>query len=362
MNKDKVSNISISELFGTKKGIGSAVFKGLTEEPTEEQLETIIEADKNKVYMEIDEELLEEYEHHEYGNNRGDMKSLAQSIEKYGVIQPVIVRKKGNKYEILAGHRRTEASRMVGKKTIPCIVINIEDDSTAKMYVHITNQLQTNIEDLPPSRKARVITDFYDEIIRLNKEGSLDNFLEVEELKKSNRTDEITAEKFNTSTKKIEKLRRIDKNLINPLKMLLDLEWEEKRKNSSYKCKLPEGSAEYIAYLPSEWQDSINNAIIDEEYNMVIKLNIAKEIYASYKEGMSLADLDNFLFNGIPFHYEEDTNEKEKSNYNVKIKLSQESFEKYFSKDDTEADKVNRTIRALEVLDYCERNNIDIPF
>lgn len=362
MNKDKISNISINDLFGNKKGIGSAVLKGLTEEPTDEQLETIIEAENNKVYMEIDEELLINYEHHDYGENRGDMKSLVQTIEKFGVIQPVVVRKKGDKYEILAGHRRTQASRIAGKKKIPCFVYNLEDDSLAKIYVHITNYCQTNIDDLPPSRKARVITDFYDELIKMNKEGSLDDFLEIEELQKSNRTDEITAEKFNTSTKKVEKLRRIDKNLIDTMKILLDLEWEEKKQNNSYKCKLPEGSAEYIAYLPSEWQESIYNAISDEEHNMTVKLAIAKEIYSSYKEGMTLADLDNFLFNGIPFHYEDDASEQKKTSYNVKIKLSQEKFERYFSADDSEVDKVNKTLKALELLEYYEKNNIEMPF
>ena len=364
MNKEKINNMSISELFG-KGNNGSAILKGLTEEVTDEQVEEIVNADNNKVYKEIDINALQEYEFHEYGKNRGDMKSLAQTIEKFGVIQPIIVRKKtDDMYEILAGHRRTEASKMANKKTVPCFVVDIKDDDIAKLYVHITNYFQTNISDLPPSRKARVITDFYDELIKMNKNGTLDDFLEVEELQKSKRTDEIAAEKFNTSTKKIEKLRRIDKNLIYPLKTLLDAEFEEKKQDSSYKPKLPEGSAEYLAYIPEEWQESVYNAIVDENCNMTIKLKIAKEIYEAYKDNMTIADLDNYLFNKVPFYYEDEDNEdkkEKKNNYNIKLKLSQDKFEKYFSKSDSESDKVSRTLRALEVLDYCERHNIEIP-
>lgn len=47
---------------------------------------------------------------------------LSESIKEHGVVQPIIVRRSGNSYQIVAGERRWRASRMAGEKTIPAIV------------------------------------------------------------------------------------------------------------------------------------------------------------------------------------------------------------------------------------------------
>lgn len=47
---------------------------------------------------------------------------LSESIKEHGVVQPIIVRKLGNGYQIIAGERRWRASRMAGKRTIPAII------------------------------------------------------------------------------------------------------------------------------------------------------------------------------------------------------------------------------------------------
>ncbi len=52
---------------------------------------------------------------------------LAKSIREQGVIQPIILRKFGSGYELVAGERRLRASKMVGLKTIPAIVRQLED-------------------------------------------------------------------------------------------------------------------------------------------------------------------------------------------------------------------------------------------
>lgn len=58
---------------------------------------------------------------------------LAKSIKAYGVIQPIIVRKFGNYYELIAGERRLRASQNIGKKTIPAIIRNISDRDIAEI-------------------------------------------------------------------------------------------------------------------------------------------------------------------------------------------------------------------------------------
>jgi ParB family chromosome partitioning protein len=49
-------------------------------------------------------------------------KALANSIVENGVLEPIIVRPKGEKFEILSGHNRVAASRSVGLKTIPAVI------------------------------------------------------------------------------------------------------------------------------------------------------------------------------------------------------------------------------------------------
>ncbi len=57
-----------------------------------------------------------------------NLDELAQSIKVNGIVQPIIVRKKGNAYQLVAGERRWRASQKAGLKTIPAIIKNIDDD------------------------------------------------------------------------------------------------------------------------------------------------------------------------------------------------------------------------------------------
>ncbi|MEA5082786.1 MAG: ParB/RepB/Spo0J family partition protein [Lachnospiraceae bacterium] len=59
----------------------------------------------------------------------GALESLAQSIEECGVIQPIILRKKADYYELIAGERRWRASKIAGLKKIPAIVREMEDET-----------------------------------------------------------------------------------------------------------------------------------------------------------------------------------------------------------------------------------------
>lgn len=59
------------------------------------------------------------------------MEELSASIEEFGVIQPITVRKVFDGYEIVAGERRFRASENVGLDTIPAIVINADEEKSA---------------------------------------------------------------------------------------------------------------------------------------------------------------------------------------------------------------------------------------
>ena len=75
---------------------------------------------------------------------------LAISIQKYGVIQPIVVRQIGNKYEIIAGERRYKASKIAGKQTIPAIISELNDKDSVE--IALIENVQR--EDLTPIEKA----------------------------------------------------------------------------------------------------------------------------------------------------------------------------------------------------------------
>lgn len=79
------------------------------------------------------------------------MNETVESIKTYGVLQPAIVRPSddGN-YEILSGHRRKRASELDGRKTIPAIVRELDDD--AAIIFMVDSNLQR--ENILPSERA----------------------------------------------------------------------------------------------------------------------------------------------------------------------------------------------------------------
>jgi ParB-like partition proteins len=78
------------------------------------------------------------------------LESLAQSIEECGVIQPIIVRKKDDYYELIAGERRWRASKIAGLKKIPSIVREMKEE--ALFEVALIENLQR--EDLNAIEEA----------------------------------------------------------------------------------------------------------------------------------------------------------------------------------------------------------------
>ncbi len=79
---------------------------------------------------------------------------LAESIRTQGVIQPLIVRKKGLKeYEIIAGERRFRASKMAGLKQLPCLVRELDDQSASA--IALIENIQR--EDLNAMEEAQAL-------------------------------------------------------------------------------------------------------------------------------------------------------------------------------------------------------------
>ena len=85
--------------------------------------------------------------------NEDALLELSDSIKQYGVIQPLIVQKKGDHYEIIAGERRWRAAKMAGIKEIPVIIKDYSDQQV--MEISLIENIQR--EDLNPIEEAEGI-------------------------------------------------------------------------------------------------------------------------------------------------------------------------------------------------------------
>lgn len=85
---------------------------------------------------------------------------LSESIKMYGVLQPLLVQKKGNYYEIIAGERRWRAAKLAGIKEVPVIIKDYTDQEV--MEIALIENIQR--EDLNPIEEAqayqRLIKDY----------------------------------------------------------------------------------------------------------------------------------------------------------------------------------------------------------
>lgn len=63
------------------------------------------------------------------------LKDLAASIKTYGIIQPLVLRRIGEKYEIIAGERRYRAAKIAGLTSVPAVLARIDDKTSAEVAI-----------------------------------------------------------------------------------------------------------------------------------------------------------------------------------------------------------------------------------
>ncbi|MBQ8472866.1 MAG: ParB/RepB/Spo0J family partition protein [Bacilli bacterium] len=113
---------------------------------------------ENKVvYLRIDEIIPNRFQPREVFDETG-LEELADSIREHGVIQPIIVRQLGEKYELIAGERRTKASALAGLTTIPAIVRNMDDRESAKVSL-LENLQRKNLSAIEEARTYKRILE-----------------------------------------------------------------------------------------------------------------------------------------------------------------------------------------------------------
>ena len=128
------ANADIQLTNGTGAEVIDADLPGVQNEPLELPIE-LVEPNRGQPRKNFDDDALQE---------------LADSIKQFGVIQPLIVQKKDDYYEIIAGERRWRASRIAGLKKIPVIVKDYSDKEA--MEISLIENIQR--EDLNPIEEA----------------------------------------------------------------------------------------------------------------------------------------------------------------------------------------------------------------
>ncbi len=120
--------------------------------------------------QEIPLSALHEFQHHPFKiRSDEELTEMIQSIREKGVLVPGIARKRAEGgYEIIAGHTRCHVCRLLGLKTMPMLVREIDDDEACIMMVDSNIQR----EDILPSEKARAYQMKYDSIKNQGKSGN----------------------------------------------------------------------------------------------------------------------------------------------------------------------------------------------
>ena len=131
-----------------KKGLGKGLDALLGD--YEEQQSSVMEVDVNQIdtnasqpRKSFDKEKLEE---------------LAASIRNHGIVQPIVVRKAGDRYTIIAGERRYRAARLAGLSTVPVVVREMDDYEVMEVAL-IENIQRENLNPIEEATAIRFIMD-----------------------------------------------------------------------------------------------------------------------------------------------------------------------------------------------------------
>lgn len=166
--------------------------------------------------IDINIEEIDEFKNHPFKiieNNEFSL--LVESIKENGVILPAIVRLKENgRYEMVSGHRRMYASKLLGLEKIPCVIKDLSDDEAT--IIMVDSNLQQR-KQLLPSEKAFAYKMKYDAMKHQGKRtdltsGPLDQKTTAEKIGKEAKESEKTVRRYIRLTYLIPKLLKIVDN------------------------------------------------------------------------------------------------------------------------------------------------------
>ncbi len=86
------------------------------------------------------------------------LQELAASIKEHGIIQPLVLRKTGDKYEIIAGERRYKASQIAGLASVPAIITQMDDKKSAEVAI-VENIQRRDLSSIEEARSYKSLLD-----------------------------------------------------------------------------------------------------------------------------------------------------------------------------------------------------------
>jgi ParB family chromosome partitioning protein len=143
----------LNKKYALGKGLGALI-------PDDEYEEKVIEKDNGIIFIDID--LIKANEKQPRKSfDEEKIISLSQSIKEHGIIQPIILKRVGQTYSIVAGERRWRAAKLANFKDIPAIIMNLSDKDV--LEISLIENIQR--QDLNPIEEAsayiRLIRDFH---------------------------------------------------------------------------------------------------------------------------------------------------------------------------------------------------------
>lgn len=187
----------------------------------------------NKDVMTIPIDKIKPYHNHPFKLYTGErLEDMVESVREHGVLNPVIINEAGGEYEMLSGHNRMNAAKIVGLKEVPAIVKKGLAEDEAYVYVVETNMIQRSFAELLPSEKAAVMSEHYQKICGTMKKEKI--LLELGRLKPESsvsgsgghnghraKTRDIVAAEYGFSSRNAARYLRLN-YLIQPFKDMVD--------------------------------------------------------------------------------------------------------------------------------------------
>lgn len=126
-----------------------------------DKIREVIEEEKSKL-LEIEiSEIIPNEDQPRKNFDEDELKDLANSIKKYGIIQPLLLKKTNDKYEIIAGERRFRAAGIAGLDKVPAIVKDISDDESSRIAI-IENIQRKDLNPVEEAMSYRHLLDSQD--------------------------------------------------------------------------------------------------------------------------------------------------------------------------------------------------------
>lgn len=274
---------------------------------------------------------LHHYENHVFQLYEDERKSdMIESIKENGILTPLIVREKGDGYEILAGHNRFECGKAAGITEFPCIIKNV-DDEEAELIVTVTNLHQRSLSDISHSQKAKAIKTYYNAVKSQGKRNDLLNEMKIL-IETAEKTDEINenstsrqvGEKLNGAQKAVDEYGLSARTISRYLRIS---ELNEDFLELLDDGKLSTGAAVDLSYLSPDEQNLVYRYITDNDFKIDMKK--AKEIRSLSKS----KKLNEF---SLPSVWTK--KQKEKKKQGATVKLKREELSEFFTEADTDKD------------------------